>query len=123
LLLDISNRSYLNIGVKNTFARVQTEDFTLIDMAGDIYRGRDGWQGYFSAYPKYKIRVQAVLTSNNGVAIIGKTTGSHVPPMWRQKRLFFGLLRSGIVMLPNGGHIAVSRKPRRKHRRKSSEKR
>ena len=70
----------INAGYSEALIKLQTEDFTLIDMAGDIFRGRDGWQGYFSAYPKYKINVQHVLTSGNGVAIIGKTIGSHVPP-------------------------------------------
>jgi len=70
----------INAGDSEGLIKLQTEDFTLIDMAGDVYRGRDGWQGYFSAYPKYKIHVQHVLLSGNCVAIIGKTTGSHVPP-------------------------------------------
>ena len=70
----------INAGDSEGLIKLQTEDFTLIDMAGDVYRGRDGWQGYFSAYPKYKIHVQHVLLSGNCVAIIGKTTGSHVSP-------------------------------------------
>jgi hypothetical protein len=54
-------------------------------MAGDVTRGRDGWPSYFASFPKYKIHVQQVLTSGNGVAIIGKTTGSHVPPEVEEK--------------------------------------
>ena len=97
--LDISNRSYLNIGVKNTHARAQTEDFTLIDMAADIYRGLDDWQGYFSAYPKYKIHVQHVLMSGKGVAILGKTTGSHIPTEVEEKEtvLWTAEIRDGLV--------------------------
>jgi len=70
----------INAGDSEALIKLQTEDFTLIDMAGNVFRGRDGWQGYFSDYPKYKIHVQKVLVSGNTVAIIGKTTGSHVPP-------------------------------------------
>jgi ketosteroid isomerase-like protein len=70
----------INAGDSEALIKLQTEDFTLIDMAGNVFRGRDGWQGYFSDYPKYKIHVQQVLVSGNTVAIIGKTTGSHVPP-------------------------------------------
>jgi len=70
----------INSGNSKELMKLQTQDFTFIDMAGDITRGRDGWPNYFSTYPKYKIHVQHVLTSGNAIAIIGKTTGSHVPP-------------------------------------------
>jgi len=70
----------INAGDSEKLLELQTKDFTFIDMTGDVYHGRDDWQGYFSAYPKYKIHVQHVLVGGNGVAIIGKTTGSHVPP-------------------------------------------
>jgi len=68
----------INAGDSEALTKLQTEDFTLIDMSGDVTRGRQGWQDYFSSFPKYKIHVQHVLMSGNGVAIIGKTTGSHV---------------------------------------------
>jgi len=96
----------INAGDSGELIKLQTESFTLIDMAGDVFRGRDGWQDYFSSYPKYKIHVQHVLMSGNGVAIIGKTTGSHVPP------------EVGTVLLPNGGYIRILRKPRRKSKRR-----
>ena len=75
----------INSGNSKELVKLQTEDFTFIDMAGDITRGRDGWPNYFSTYPKYKIHVQHVLTSGNAVAIIGKTTGSHIPPKLEAK--------------------------------------
>ena len=69
----------INNGDSKRLVNLQTEDFTLIDVEGEVFRGRDGWEGYFSAYPEYKIHVQHVLTGGNGVAIIGKTIGSQVP--------------------------------------------
>jgi ketosteroid isomerase-like protein len=57
---------------------LQTEDFTFIDYEGHTYVGRNGWQDYFASYPEYKIHVNKVINSGNGVAIIGRTTGSHV---------------------------------------------
>ena len=89
----------INAGDSEALIKLQTEDFTLIDMAGDAYRGRDGWQDYFSSYPKYKIHVQYVLTSGDGVAIIGKTTGSHVPPEVEEKEtvLWTAEIRDGLV--------------------------
>ena len=89
----------INAGDSKALIKLQTEDFTLIDMAGDVFRGRDGWQDYFSAYPKYKIHVQHVLMSGNAVAIIGKTTGSHVPPEVEEHEtvLWTAEIRDGLV--------------------------
>jgi len=89
----------INAGDSQGLIKLQTEDFTLIDMAGDVYRGRDGWQDYFSAYPKYRIHVKHVLTSGNGVAIIGNTTGSQVPPEIEEKEtvLWTAEIRNGLV--------------------------
>ena len=70
----------INAGDSKTLVKLQSEDFKLIDMGGDVFCGRDGWEGYFSAYPKYKIHVKQVLMSGIDVAILGKTTGSHVRP-------------------------------------------
>lgn len=89
----------INAGDSQTLIKLQTEDFTFIDMAGDVYRGRDGWQDYFSAYPEYRIHVKHVLTSGKGVAIIGKTTGSQVPPAIEEKEtvLWTAEIRNGFV--------------------------
>lgn len=79
--------------------KLQTEDFTFIDMGGDVFHGRDGWQGYFSAYPRYKIHMQQILIGGNDVAIIGKTTGSHVAPEIEEKEtvLWIAEIRDGLV--------------------------
>jgi hypothetical protein len=90
----------INAGNSEELVKLQTEDFTLIDMGGDVYRGRDGWQDYFSDNPNYRIHVQHVLTSGNGVAIIGKTTGSHLPPEVEEKEtvLWTAEIRDGLVV-------------------------
>jgi ketosteroid isomerase-like protein len=89
----------INAGDSEALMRLQTDDFTLIDMAGDVTRGRDGWPSYFASFPEYKIHVQQVLTSGNGVAIIGKTTGSHVPPEVEEKEtvLWTAEIQDGLV--------------------------
>ena len=89
----------INAGDSKSLIELQTEDFTLIDVKGDMYCGRDGWQDYFSTYPKYKIHVHNVLTGSNGVAIIGKTTGSQVPPEIEEKEtvLWTAEIRNGLV--------------------------
>ena len=70
----------INTGDSEGLMKLQTEDFTFIDYSGDVYRGRQGWQDYFSAYPEYRIHVRHVVTSGDSVAILGETTGSHIPP-------------------------------------------
>ena len=79
--------------------KLQTEDFTLVDANGDVFRGRDGWESYFSTYPKYRIHVRHVLTGGNGVAIIGRTTGSQVSPEIEKKEtvLWTAEIRDGFV--------------------------
>ena len=89
----------INNGDSEALIKLQTESFTLIDSDGGVFRGRDGWEGYFSAYPKYRMHVQCILTGGNGVAIIGKTTGSHVPPEIEEKEtvLWTAEIRDGLV--------------------------
>ena len=70
----------INAGNPQRLVSLQTEDFTFIDMGGDRFIGRDGWEIYFSDYPDYKIHVERILLSGEGVAVIGKTTGSHLDP-------------------------------------------
>jgi limonene-1,2-epoxide hydrolase len=70
----------INAGDPERLMSLQTEDFTFIDYSGDAYHGRQGWQDYFSAYPEYTIHVEHIITSGDGVAILGRTTGSHVSP-------------------------------------------
>lgn len=89
----------INKGDPEALTKLQTEDFTLIDMSGNITRGRQGWEDYFSAYPEYTIHVRTVLTGGNGVAIIGTTTGSHLPPEIEEKEtvLWTAEIRNGLV--------------------------
>ena len=89
----------INHGDSKALIRLQTEDFTLVDAEGGVFRGRDGWEGYFADYPKYEIYIQKVLTGGSGVAIIGKTTGSQVPPEIEAKEtvLWTAEIRDGLV--------------------------
>lgn len=89
----------INNGDSKALINLQTEDFTLIDADGGVFRGRDGWEDYFSAYPKYKIHVRKVLTGGKGVAIIGKTTGSQIPREIEEKEtvLWTAEIREGLV--------------------------
>ncbi len=89
----------INNGDSKALIKLQTEDFTLIDAEGDVFRGRDGWEDYFSAFPQYRIHIKNVLAGGNDVAIIGKTTGSQVSPEVedRETVLWTAEIRDGLV--------------------------
>ncbi len=89
----------INNGDSKALVKLQTEDFTLIDAEGDVFCGRSGCEDYFTAYPKYKIHIQKILTGGDAVAIIGKTTGSQVPPEIEEKEtvLWTSEIRDGLV--------------------------
>ena len=74
----------INAGDLEGLTALMTEDHTFVDLAGDIERGREvmreGWAGYFSAFPEYTIHVSRVAALGNVVIIIGGTTGSQIPP-------------------------------------------
>lgn len=89
----------INAGDPKRLVTLQTEDFTFIDMKGDKSVGRDGWESYFTQFPDYRIHVQQTLLSGDGVAIIGKTTGSHVDPKIEvlETILWIAEVRDGLV--------------------------
>ncbi len=89
----------INSGDSEALTRHQTEDFTFVDTAGDVTRGRQGWEDYFSSYKDYRIHVKQVLTGGEGVAIVGGTTGSHVPPEVEEHEtvLWTAEIREGLV--------------------------
>jgi len=70
----------INAGNPEALKAHQTEDFAFTDMSGEVTWGRQGWEDYFTSYPDYRIHVERVLICGDGVAIIGRTTGSHIPP-------------------------------------------
>ena len=67
--------------------------YTFTDMEGDVYvvEGDDAvktsWDEYLSAYPDYRILVGQVMRSGGDVAILGRTTGSHLDPDVEEEEL------------------------------------
>lgn len=89
---------YINAGDADGLTTLMTEDFIFINKAGEATHGRQRWD-YFSQYPQYRIHVKHILTSGDAVAIIGKTTGSHVPSELEKKEhvLWTAVIRSELV--------------------------
>jgi len=67
-------------------AALTAPTYTFTDMEGDVYvitgkaSVRASWNEYLSAHPQYRILVDRVLRSGEGVALVGRTTGSHLSP-------------------------------------------
>ena len=74
----------INAGDVEGLMELETEDFAFVDVDGTVERGREtmraGWSGYFSDFPDYKIHLANVVTYGNLVIMIGRTTGSQIPP-------------------------------------------
>lgn len=93
----------INAGDLEGLCALMTGNFAFIDYGGKVERGKDlmreGFKGYFAEYPQYKIITKKVLTGGTGVAIIGKTTGSHVPSEVEKKEtvLWTAEIRDGLV--------------------------
>jgi len=70
----------VNQGDTTKLAPVISRDIVFTDILGREYQERDFMEKYLAAFPDYKIHVHHVLQGGNGIAIFGKTSGSHVPP-------------------------------------------
>ncbi len=71
---------YVNEGDLAGIGSLISEDVKFTDIRGRVYMEKGFMAGYLSEFPNYKIHVRHALRSGEGVAIIDKTTGSHVPP-------------------------------------------
>jgi uncharacterized protein (TIGR02246 family) len=84
-------------------SELMTEDFVFVDYEGETYQGRDvmreGFAEYFENFPEYKIHVERVCVSGGDVALVAKTTGSHVPPELERDEIlvFLAMISNGLV--------------------------
>jgi hypothetical protein len=84
---DLSPRSVVlhfievvNQGHLDGIASFMSVDVVFTDILGRVYQEKDFMENYLLAFPEYKIHVHQALQGGNGVAIFGKTSGSHVSP-------------------------------------------
>jgi len=89
----------INAGDPEALMAHMTDDFRFIDMSGNVFTGRQGWEDYFTSYPDYRIHVDRIVTGGDGVAIMGRTTGSHVSPEVEEYEavLWTAEIRDGLV--------------------------
>jgi hypothetical protein len=96
---------YINAQDLDGLGSLTADEFIFTDASGRVHEwNREGavqecWVGYFTPFPDYKILVQQVLTSGDGVAIMGQTSGSHMPPEIeaRSTVLWIAELEDGLV--------------------------
>ena len=95
----------INAGDSAGIAARTAPVYTFTDMEGDVYvvevadAVRTSWDEYLLAYPNYRIHVDHVMRSGDGVAIVGRTTGSHLPPEVEREEtvLWIAELEDGLV--------------------------
>ena len=71
---------HVNAGQIEEVYNLTSEELCFIDIAGDTFHEREFMTNYMKAFPDYRIHISQALQSGRGVALIGKTSGSHVPP-------------------------------------------
>ena len=75
----------------NKLVELMSQDHTFIDNGGNVYTGRDrmkaAWESYFFSFPNYRIQVEFILPSGADIAVVGKTTGSHVSAEQEEREL------------------------------------
>ena len=71
---------YVNEKDLDGLTAMTSKNVKFTDYEGDVFYEHDFMHGYLAAYPEYKIHVHHALGGGEGVAIIGKTSGSHVGP-------------------------------------------
>ena len=75
----------INVGDLDGIAALTAPVYTFTNMEGDVYvvegaeAVRASWAEYPAADPEYKILVQHVLKGGDGIASLGRRTGSHLP--------------------------------------------
>jgi len=60
---------------------LMTDDHTFIDNVGNKFEGKammgEGWKGYFSMFPDYKITVTQIMRSGNDALLCGIAEGTY----------------------------------------------
>ena len=60
---------------------LMTEDHTFVDSGGQVQSGREGmkagWEGYFSMFPDFTIKVETMLQDGALVAAFGSACGTY----------------------------------------------
>ena len=96
---------FINKGDPDGVASLTADVFTFTDIPGrvHVFQGTAGirqcWKEYFTPYPDYKIHVDRLLTGGDGVALIGRTTGSRVASEIEEQStvLWIAQVRNGLV--------------------------
>jgi ketosteroid isomerase-like protein len=70
----------INLGNVRGLAELMTEDHEFVDAIGVVHASRarmtEGWKGYFSSFPDYRIEVEEIIGLGSVVAMFGWASGS-----------------------------------------------
>lgn len=72
----------INQGDAEGAAALLSTDITYVDLAGNVECSKEQlaacWKGYLNANPNYQIYIHRIIDLQDGVALVGRTTGSHL---------------------------------------------
>lgn len=90
---------YVNERNLEGIASLILEDVKFTDIRGRVYREKEFMAEYSSEVSNYEIHVHHALQRGDGVAIIGKTTRSHVSPEIEEKEILVWTagVRDGLI--------------------------
>lgn len=69
----------VNAGDIDSVDSLTSDDVVFTDIQGRVHQEHGFMEGYLLECPTYRTHVRHALQGGNGVAIVGNTTGSHVP--------------------------------------------
>jgi len=96
----------INRGDTGGLGRLSSPQLRFFDATGARFRlTADGWRGYFSDFPDYRIRVQRILADGNTVAVFGSASGSFHggssvgrPARWKFPAAWRAVVRAGRLL-------------------------
>lgn len=90
---------YVNEGDLSGIASLVSKDLVFVDIQGRIFQEKEFMERYLENFPNYKIHAHHILQGGNGVAIIGKTSGSHVSPEIEEKEtlVWTAEIKNGLI--------------------------
>ena len=94
----------INVHDRRGIVSLCTADHVFIDSLGSQLSGRErleeGWAGYFSLFPDYRIEIEATASQNTVVLACGFASGTHAASKksWRIPAAWRAIVRDGQIV-------------------------
>ena len=91
---------FVNAGDIERLNALISDELVFTDISGNVYREKEFMQEYLKNFPEYQILVHHMLVGGDGVAFVGRTSGSHVPSHIEDEELLVWTadVRAGLII-------------------------